>query len=472
MVLSMVLCLFSCERQNEKMQDIIQTNPQDSELLQELFGLRSCLAYINSDLDLRDFVYKQIERKFDGDFNVLFGIVEEEINQNYQSKKGEINLSLDFFKDKKLFPQIYIPNYEELKKRKILGKENPAILFYIDEIETGEYPGFKLNKKGELIEMDFLLTENYANNNEVWVISINERVDEFGNPAEIFSNLFEQVGFSSINGDSNSFKEDYAKGTLACTPPSKPAKVEAYPSLPYSIYLEWEDVSNALYYKIFRDANYSGNFALVKTIDRQTEGSAWTNSGLQVGGHYSYQVQAFNAEDCFSARTFSVGSWASWRTNNYNDILYQIYISDGCWSWCCGWPEGDIELMYRLVKYNKSDQQIEYPKNSLPKTSKSAQKGKWHIYNKELFRWDIAKYAYNYLLFFYEDDGGDDKGTTIKLSGNFKPTDNLTVGADISFTIDDRDEELGWIEIYHFDTAGKIYSLSPRKGSASIRIRQ
>ena len=114
MVLSMVLCLFSCERQNEKMQDIIQTNPQDSELLQELFGLRSCLAYINSDLDLRDFVYKQIERKFDGDFNVLFGIVEEEINQNYQSKKGEINLSLDFFKDKKLFPQIYIPNYEEI----------------------------------------------------------------------------------------------------------------------------------------------------------------------------------------------------------------------------------------------------------------------------------------------------------------------------------------------------------------------
>jgi hypothetical protein len=471
-VLIIVSCLLSCEKQNEIRQDMRQANPQDAELLQELYGLSNCLAYINNDQYLKDFVYKEIERKFDGDYNVLLGNVEEEINQNYQSKKGEINLSLDFFKNNKLFPQIYIPNYDELKKRKILGKENPAILFYVDENETGEYPGFKMNNKGELIEIDFLLTESYANNNEVWVISINERVDEFGKPAEIFIDFFEQMGFSAKSSSLNFFEEDLTKGTLACTPPLKPGKVEAYPSQPYSIYLEWEDVSNALYYKIYRDINYSGNFALVKTIDRMTEGSAWTNSGLQVGAHYSYQVQSFNAEDCFSARTFSVGSWASWRTNNFNDILYQIYISDGCWSWCCGWPEGDIELMYRLVKYNKSDQQIEYPKNSLPKTSKSAQKGKWRIYNKELFRWDIGKYAYNYLLFFYEDDGGDDKGTTIKLSGNFKPTDNVTVGADISFTIDDRDEELGWIEIYHFDSATKIYSLSPRKGSASIRIRQ
>lgn len=126
----------------------------------------------------------------------------------------------------------------------------------------------------------------------------------------------------------------------------------------------------------------------------------------------------------------------------------------------------------KIQSNNKSDQVVEYPKNSLPSKSKSSQKGKWCLYDRELFRWDITKYAYNYMLFFYEDDGGNDAGLTIKLTAKFEPTDAITVGAEISFTIDDKDEELGWMEIHHYDSWGKVYNMSPRKGSAQMTVRQ
>jgi hypothetical protein len=75
-------------------------------------------------------------------------------------------------------------------------------------------------------------------------------------------------------------------------------------------------------------------------------------------------------------------------------------------------------------------------------------------------------------LFFYEDDGGNDNGATITLSATFKPTDAIEVGASVEFSIDDRDEELGWVEIFHYDQSGVGYYLSPQHGSAILKVRQ
>jgi len=282
-----------------------------------------------------------------------------------------------------------------------------------------------------------------------------------------YISTIESFEFIQKKSEINSFN---SKGLTECTPLSTPQNLKIFPFLPYSINLQWQGTQGVPYYKIYREIDYSGNYQELITVFYPN--SSYSDNGLTVGIHYDYKIQAFRSDDCFSALSYSSGSWASWRHNNYFDILNQIYISDRCWNWCCGWPEGDIELKYRIIKYNKSDQQVEFPKNALASMSKKLQKGKWCTYDKELFRWDITTYAYNYLLFIYEDDGGDDKGTTIKLSAGFKPTDKVNIGAEISFTIDDTDENLGWIEIYHFDQPGKEYLLSPRKGTAMLKIRQ
>lgn len=368
------------------------------------------------------------------------------------------------------YPQIFIPFYEELRGKKKIGVSEPVVVIYVDENENDEYEGYFFNN-GLLQKLNFLIREEYARTNEVWVISINERVDEKGDVKYFEDNIISR-SFGMNNKNYTKYpEENILNSSKNCTPPSTPGNTEALPLVPYSIRVKWQDIQGVEYYKVFMEINYSGSYNEIATV-YPNQGATYLDQGKTVGVHYDYQIQAFNSSDCYSARSFGTGTWASWRTNNYNEILNQIYLSDGCWNWCCGWPEGKIELMYRIVKYNKSDQQVEYPKNSLPQKSKTDQKGKWCIYDKELFRWDITKYAYNYMLFFYEDDGGDDKGTTIKLSASFKPSDTINIGAEISFTIDDRDEELGWIEIYHFDPDGKEYSLAPRKGSAKIKLRQ
>jgi hypothetical protein len=472
-VTSIILFSINSCSSDEKINLSVSNENKDEEGINDnLTNIAEGISSLCQDHEFNNYVYSEIEKKFDGDYNVLFSKIDNSFNKGgmLSSKYNETSMFFDLIKK---YPQIYIPFYEELKDRKILGKRSPIFLIYTDENETGKYIGYEISKAGKLSQLSFLIDEEFAENNEVWVVSVNERVDEKG-LIKISNNSIEDIPLLSIP-NSKSYPNntiDVQKNMLECIPPARPGKIEIYPTLPSSIYLEWDDVLNTTYYKVYRDVNYSGVYNEIKTLDRLTEGSAWTDTHLSNGIHYSYQVQAFNTVDCYSPRTFGVGAWATWRTNNNYDILYQIYLSDDCWNWCCSWPEGNIELKYRIVKYNKADQQVEYPKSSLTQKRKKDQKGLWCTYNRDLFRWDVTKYAFNYLVFIYEDDGGDDVGTTIKLSAQFSPVDAIKIGADVTFTIDDRDEELGWIEIYQYDQFGKVYFLSPRKGAAMVTIRQ
>jgi hypothetical protein len=464
------LPFLSCEKQDKVVikSEIDETG--DNKLKEELKILANSIGQLYKESDFKDYVYSEIDKKFDGDYNTLLKNIEKGYHHSDILKGGNSGMSMNYFKDQKLFPQIYIPFYDELNKKGKLGKSSPAILIYTDENESGQYEGFKIDKNGDLIKLDFLLTEDYAKNNEVWVISINERVDESGAVSTNQVDPLVALSFLSNNDKINPITFDGTKGSLACTPPSVPQNLQTYPFLPKSVNLQWQDIQGVAYYKIYRDINFSGNYVALTTVNYPS--CSYSDNNLTVGNNYSYKVQAFNATDCYSALSYSSGAYASWRTNNYNDLISTIYISKDCWNWCCGWPEGAIELKYRIVKYNKLDQQVEYPKNSLPQTGSAFQKGLWAPYFQTLFRWDITKYAYNYLLFFYEDDGGNDNGLTIKLSTSFKPKSDYSVEASISFTIDDKDEELGWVEIYHSDPSNKEYSLAPRKGSAKIKLIQ
>jgi hypothetical protein len=457
----------SCERDRDFVEDELSVKAETSDIDTELLNLSESVLGVVNNQEFRDKVYERVSSKFDGDYNALFETLRSDMNPITLKSTG-FQKSMNYFNARSLFPQIYIPHFEDLKASGKLNKESPVVLIYTDEKESGSYPGYRIDEKGQLTKLDFLIDEEYAKNNEVWVISINERVDEVGRVVYKPDDLKSLFTFDINQGES---VPNVLKSASGCaTPPATPTNVQAFPMNPYSVNIQWQESPSAIYYKIYREVNYDGNFAELATVNYPQ--SSYSDNFLSVGNHYDYKLRAFSGEDCYSVSSFSKGAYATWRTTNFNDILYRIYISDACWNWCCSWPEGDIELKYRIVKYNKSDQVVEYPKNSLPSKSKSSQKGKWCLYDRELFRWDITKYAYNYMLFFYEDDGGNDAGLTIKLTAKFEPTDAITVGAEISFTIDDKDEELGWMEIHHYDSWGKVYNMSPRKGSAQMTVRQ
>ena len=130
-------------------------------------------------------LYAGIESKFDGDYNVLIETVLTSIKSNISSKDNLIfensKSSNEAFKgivDKDFFPQIFIPYYSELKKAGKIGISNPKIVLYVGD-EGNTVNPYKLDSKNNLSQDKTIsIDESYAKKNEVWVISLNERVHD------------------------------------------------------------------------------------------------------------------------------------------------------------------------------------------------------------------------------------------------------------------------------------------------------
>jgi hypothetical protein len=84
-----------------------------------------------------------------------------------------------------LYPQIYIPNYEDLKSKGKLGVASPIIIPYAYQEEANdEYIGYQLDSRGNYVQLPSKISESYADDNEVWVISLNEVVNRVALPQD------------------------------------------------------------------------------------------------------------------------------------------------------------------------------------------------------------------------------------------------------------------------------------------------
>jgi hypothetical protein len=198
-VLSIVLTLNACQESIEvqKQDDPIELQSQESQKAYAKNHLRvlgQAAIGIAKEPEFREILYPEIEKQFDGDYNVLFETMVNSTIDNVStgarmamSLKTEDNFydALDAFKGiagTDYYPQIYIPFYEELKEKqtntnaRVLSTDtDPVIVLFSGDDSQDVFPGYKLNDDGELEETDFMVDEEYAMNNEVWVISLNER---------------------------------------------------------------------------------------------------------------------------------------------------------------------------------------------------------------------------------------------------------------------------------------------------------
>ncbi len=196
-VTSIILFSINSCSSDEKINLSVSNENKDEEGINDnLTNIAEGISSLCQDHEFNNYVYSEIEKKFDGDYNVLFSKIDNSFNKGgmLSSKYNETSMFFDLIKK---YPQIYIPFYEELKDRKILGKRSPIFLIYTDENETGKYIGYEISKAGKLSQLSFLIDEEFAENNEVWVVSVNERVDEKG-LIKISNNSIEDIPLLSI----------------------------------------------------------------------------------------------------------------------------------------------------------------------------------------------------------------------------------------------------------------------------------
>lgn len=141
--------------------------------------------------DFKEILYDEMAREFDGDFNVLITDLIDACNdQEFYIEDTLLLLVEDFDLEKFLdifmdidgvnnyYAQIHIPNFDSIE---YLNRDVVAAVFYGDDSITS-YAGYVIDAPGMEGQLDSIVVvdEAYTENNEVWVFSINERVDNDG----------------------------------------------------------------------------------------------------------------------------------------------------------------------------------------------------------------------------------------------------------------------------------------------------
>jgi fibronectin type 3 domain-containing protein len=93
---------------------------------------------------------------------------------------------------------------------------------------------------------------------------------------------------SALNSEGEESPSGYVSGT---TYPGVPTGLTATAWSTSYIQLEWNAVTGATYYKVYRSASYDGAYSLVTTVT----GNSYTNTGLSTGTTYYYKVSAVYA---------------------------------------------------------------------------------------------------------------------------------------------------------------------------------
>lgn len=189
------LSVFSCK---DELSNLPSSNQVISDpfkyTLDNLTTIGKGVLHSSKNNDFRKMVYAEIEKRFDGDEDVLIKTLEENANKMNISLIQNIAKSMRNISDVRVnaetalkafsniegneyYPQVYIPFFEELKKNGKIGTSNPTIVIFNGDSKGSKQngvPGYIVDNDGSIKQIANV-KEDYAKNNEVWVISLNER---------------------------------------------------------------------------------------------------------------------------------------------------------------------------------------------------------------------------------------------------------------------------------------------------------
>ena len=184
-----LLILSSCEKNFNKPDDSFVLNEKEKIILKQ------GVARLANNKEFRHLVYENVSLRFDGDDNVLLhdviNLYKKDFCKDYTTSTFDTiiqKLNLNG-----LYPQIYIPYFDSIN-------ENDKV-YIIEALNVHDsvefFNSIFIDKKGNIVNTDFLINESFARENEVWVVSLNERVDYNGNMLENSNLKASRIGTKS-----------------------------------------------------------------------------------------------------------------------------------------------------------------------------------------------------------------------------------------------------------------------------------
>ena len=202
-ILAIMLMIVGCKKTGSDLQrDFFDSSPITSQSAAKqvayaetnLKRIATEIIKLTKDPAFVSFVESEASKKFGGEYAILV----EKLIQNpvWSNKLNTQNLKegLASFKNingRNFYPQIYIPKLlhdEENPTNNFSSQTNNAgeedsvkvVVYAGDSIPNNSslnYPGYVIDTDGDLIDWGFI-NEEYANDHNVWVFSLNEVVDD------------------------------------------------------------------------------------------------------------------------------------------------------------------------------------------------------------------------------------------------------------------------------------------------------
>lgn len=260
--------------------------------------LGKLMMSVATDDSFKDMLYKRVEEKFDGEHNVLFETIisdgkahglqansekffsDNGIADSWQEAKDAFRQDRTGLNDN-YFPQLYIPSYQSLKKKNLLKTKPPVFIVFGGDDEQYQFQGYTLDAKGKIVKTPFMVDEAYAADNEVWVMSINERT---------VNGVVTKKPQSSTNP--NAARWSYSPTT--CSDGNDALRRPYNPSAPFPMQNPFDVKIGALTIKCHNESFAGGGSEIFLSVT-----SAWCGSYNPGNGSYDpYQI--WGPSSCFT----------------------------------------------------------------------------------------------------------------------------------------------------------------------------
>ncbi len=159
----------------------VATPEDDTVLKTRLQEVMQPLLTFLQDSRFRNVVTAGVLRRFDGDDNVLLADVLRDAEQAqvvdasspaWQSLKAQV-AQFQNINGHVYYPQIYIPNFAD----GAVPDTDVTMVVFESDLSRTQLPAYQLDRSGVLRPTSQPVDETYAEAHEVWVLSVNERVD-------------------------------------------------------------------------------------------------------------------------------------------------------------------------------------------------------------------------------------------------------------------------------------------------------
>ena len=177
-----IILLSACK--NDEVNDTLQSeiskfnNPYEA-----LVKLEDAILKLSVEPSFVKLVHNEVEKKFDGDYNGLIERINKSGETVYLKSANllpEIESIISYLNSKNLYPQIYIPKFDEINNS--VTPENKNGIYIINAFSLPDSvtrtTGLFVDNQGNIKKTDFLIDEEFATKNEVWVLSFNERMNQ------------------------------------------------------------------------------------------------------------------------------------------------------------------------------------------------------------------------------------------------------------------------------------------------------